>query len=91
MKFLFLLLSLIDVLAGFSVYFLLDLKIVYLILLAKGVWSLATSVTSKDLGLAFLGFLDFFSSLVGFFSLRDFRYIGLAVLLKGVYSLIFSF
>jgi len=84
-------LSLIDIASGLSFYFSFKLEILYIILLAKGLWTLTFSLPSKDFFSTSLGFLDFFTGFLGFLGIFSFKILGIAVLTKGTYSIIFSF
>ena len=89
MKWLIFFLSLIDVLAGLTLYYGLTYISFYLasLMIIKGIYSLLTSI-SAGYYFDWMGLIDFITGILLYFNL--FNVFGLITILKGLYSLILS-
>lgn len=91
MNFLLFFLSLIDIFSGFFLFFSLKFELLYATLFLKGVWTLLSTLPLKDSLGVFLGLIDFMGGLLGFLNIFEFKIVGVFLIIKGAYSIIFSF
>ncbi|MEM5875460.1 MAG: hypothetical protein QXW01_02825 [Candidatus Aenigmatarchaeota archaeon] len=91
MNIIFLLLSLFDIVSGIFYLLCFNFPLFYLILFIKGVWSVVSCFLAKEYFFTIFGFIDTIVGIFGFFSIFRIDIFGIALILKGLYSIIFSF
>ncbi|MFH7880796.1 MAG: hypothetical protein QXI09_02190 [Candidatus Aenigmatarchaeota archaeon] len=91
MNLIFFLFSLLDIMAGGFYLTSVSFSPIYLLLLIKGFWTIFSCILAKDYFFSILGFMDAILGFLGLLSFFEIKIIGIAVLIKGLYSIIFSF
>ena len=85
---LLLLLGILDIVGGILYYFKVYFFPVFIAILAKGIWSFVSSITSSDFLLILMSIVDILLSIFAILSISGAEILSFIIILKGIVSLL---